>query len=44
VPNEIIVYADADHGFFNDTGDVFKADDAADSWDKLKSFFASNLS
>lgn len=44
VPNEIIVYAEADHGFFNDTGDVFKADDAADSWDKLKSFFASNLS
>ncbi len=44
VPNEIIVYAEADHGFFNDTGDVFKADDAADSWDKLKTFFASNLS
>ena len=44
VPNEIIVYADADHGFFNDTSDVFKADDAADSWDKLKAFFASNLS
>ena len=44
VPNEIIVYADADHGFFNDTSDAFKADDAADSWNKLKSFFALNLS
>ncbi|MCZ6544695.1 MAG: dienelactone hydrolase family protein [Chloroflexi bacterium] len=43
VPNEIVVYPEADHGFFNDTSDVFKADDASDSWEKLKTFFASNL-
>ncbi len=43
VPNDIIVYPDADHGFFNDTSDAHKADDAADSWDKLKTFFTANL-
>ena len=44
VSNEIIVYPDADHGFFNDTSEAFKADDAADSWGRLKTFFAANLS
>ena len=44
VPNEIVIYPDADHGFFNNTRDAHKADDAADSWEKLKGFFASNLS
>ena len=43
VPNDIIVYPDADHGFFNDTSDAHKADDAEDAWGKLKTFFNMNL-
>ena len=43
VRNEIHMYQDSDHGFFNDTSDIYDAEAAADAWDKLKAFFASEL-
>lgn len=43
VRNEIHMYPDSDHGFFNDTSDIYDADAAADAWDKLKAFFAAEL-
>ena len=44
VRNEIHMYQDSDHGFFNDTSpDVHDPEAAADAWDKLKAFFAAEL-
>ncbi len=43
VRNEIHMYADSDHGFFNDTSDIHDPEAAADAWDKLKAFFAAEL-
>ncbi len=43
VRNEIHMYEESDHGFFNDTSDIYDAEAAADAWDKLKAFFASEL-
>ena len=43
VRNEIHMYEDSDHGFFNDTSDIYDAEAAADAWDKLKAFFAAEL-
>ena len=43
VRHEIQVYADADHAFFNDSSAAHKADDAADAWGRLTSFFAAEL-
>ncbi|MXX32115.1 MAG: dienelactone hydrolase family protein [Chloroflexi bacterium] len=43
VRNEIHMYPDSDHGFFNDTSDIYDPEAAADAWDKLKAFFAAEL-
>ncbi len=43
VRNEIHMYADSDHGFFNDTSDIHDPEAAADAWNKLKAFFAAEL-
>ena len=43
VSHEIHTYPEADHAFFNDTGDAYKADDAADAWERLKTFLAAQL-
>lgn len=43
VRNEIHMYPDSDHGFFNDTSDIYDPVAAADAWEKLKSFFAAEL-
>ena len=44
VRNQIHMYPDSDHGFFNDTSpDVHDPEAAADAWDKLKAFFAAEL-
>lgn len=43
VDHEIVVYPDADHGFFNDTSPAYDAEAAADSWEKVKALFASQL-
>ena len=43
VRNELHMYADSDHGFFNDTSDIYDPEAAADAWDKLKAFFAAEL-
>lgn len=43
VSHEIHTYPDAGHAFFNDTVDVYKADDAADAWERLKRFFSTQL-
>ena len=43
VSHEIHTYPDAGHAFFNDTSEAFKADDAADAWERLKAFFAAQL-
>ena len=43
VSHTIHTYPDADHAFFNDTSPAFKADDAADAWERLKAFFAEQL-
>ncbi|MXX79755.1 MAG: dienelactone hydrolase family protein [Chloroflexi bacterium] len=43
VRNEIHMYPDSDHGFFNDTSDIYDPEAAADAWEKLKAFFAAEL-
>ena len=44
VRNEIHMYPDSHHGFFNDTSpDVHDPTAAADAWAKLKAFFAAEL-
>ncbi|MCY3567364.1 MAG: dienelactone hydrolase family protein [Chloroflexi bacterium] len=43
VRNQLHMYPDSDHGFFNDTSDIYDAEAAADAWSKLKAFFAAEL-
>jgi carboxymethylenebutenolidase len=44
-PNEMHVYPDADHAFFNDTRpEVYKPDAAQDAWRRTIDFFRANLS
>ncbi|PZC42600.1 MAG: carboxymethylenebutenolidase [Chloroflexi bacterium] len=43
VSHEIHTYAEADHAFFNDTSEAYKADDAGDAWERLKQFLALQL-
>jgi len=40
---EVVVYPGAPHGFFCDERDSYRADAAADAWQKLKAFFAKHL-
>lgn len=40
---EVIVYPGAPHGFFCNERDSYRADAAADSWEKLKAFFGKHL-
>jgi carboxymethylenebutenolidase len=43
-PNEMHIYADADHAFFNDTRpEVYHEADAADAWRRTLDFFRANL-
>jgi carboxymethylenebutenolidase len=43
-PNEMHIYPDADHAFFNDTRpEVYKADAARDAWQRTINFFRTNL-
>jgi carboxymethylenebutenolidase len=43
-PNEMHIYPDADHAFFNDTRpEVYKADAARDAWQRTINFFRANL-
>lgn len=37
------VYPDAGHAFFNDTGSRYRADDAADAWERTLAFLAQSL-
>lgn len=41
--HQSIVYPGAPHGFFCNERDSYRADAAADAWEKLKRFFAENL-
>lgn len=41
--HESIVYPGAPHGFFCNGRDSYRADAAADAWERLKKFFAANL-
>ncbi len=43
VRNQIHVYPDSQHGFFNDTSDAHDPQAAADAWRKLTAFFAAEL-
>ncbi len=40
---EFVHYPDADHAFFNDTGDNFREDDAADAWSRTLAWFREHL-
>ncbi len=40
---EVVIYPDADHGFFCDQRGSFNADAAADAWKRLTKLFAANL-
>ena len=40
---EVEVYPGAPHGFFCDQRDSYRADAAADAWNRLKTFFARHL-
>lgn len=41
--HELVVYPDAEHAFFNDTRDAYKADAAADAWGRTLKWFAAHL-
>ncbi len=43
VRNEIHLYPDSHHGFFNDTSDIYDPEASADAWAKLTAFFAAEL-
>jgi carboxymethylenebutenolidase len=44
-PNEMLIYEDADHAFFNDQRpEVYNEADAADAWRRTIDFFRQNLS
>lgn len=40
---EAIVYPDAAHAFFNDTGPRYRADDAADAWERVTRFLRAHV-
>ncbi len=40
---DVIVYSEAGHGFMRDGSDAYVATAAEDAWDRLLSFFATNL-
>ncbi len=40
---DLVVYPDADHGFFRDGSPAFHADAAADAWRRVIALFAANL-
>ena len=40
---EKIIYPDAEHAFFNDTGQRYKADAAADAWERLLDWLRRHL-
>ncbi len=39
VPHDFVVYPGANHAFFNDTGDRYNADAAADAWPRTLAWF-----
>ncbi len=41
--NELVVMPGADHAFFNDTGQRYDPDAAADAWRRLQDWFAAHL-
>jgi len=41
--HEVVVYPEADHGFFCNERDSYRPEAAKDSWEKLKAFFAKHL-
>jgi carboxymethylenebutenolidase len=41
--NELVVEQDADHAFFNDTGERYDEKAAADAWQRLQDWFAKHL-
>jgi carboxymethylenebutenolidase len=41
--DEVVVYADADHGFFCDQRPTYHAASAKDAWERVKRLFAENL-
>ena len=43
IEHEIAVYPEADHGFFCDQRESFRADAATDAWERVKALFASEL-
>lgn len=43
IEHEIAVYPEADHGFFCDQRDSFRAEAASDAWERVKALFASEL-
>ena len=43
IPNEVVVYPGADHGFFCDQRDSYNKEAADDAWDKVKALFAAEL-
>jgi carboxymethylenebutenolidase len=43
VPNDIVIYADAGHAFFDDQRSSYVADAAEDSWRRALAFFAKYL-
>ena len=42
--HELVVEPDADHAFFNDTGQRYNPTAAADAWQRLQDWFARHLS
>jgi len=40
---EVVIYDEADHGFFCDKRESFHADSAADAWTRTKNLFSENL-
>jgi carboxymethylenebutenolidase len=43
VTNDIVVYPDAKHSFFNDRGDNYNAEASADAWQRTMTFFNEHL-
>jgi carboxymethylenebutenolidase len=43
VPHEIHIYPQANHAFFNDTGDRYKKDAADDAWRRVLAWFDRHL-
>jgi carboxymethylenebutenolidase len=43
VKHEIVVYPDADHGFFCDKRATHHAASAKDAWERVKTLFAAEL-